>query len=697
VTTGAQNILLGTTANTGGSNITTGSNNIGLGYNAVFGSATSNNQLNIGNTIFGTITATSTSTSVPTNFSGTLIGIASTSPWARLSVHANNLGSAPAFAVGSSTGTNLIVTNGGLVGIGTTTPGSILSVQGVGNFTTATSTFTSTGGINLANGGCFAISGVCVGAGAGTVGTGTTGQFPYYAANGTTLSATSSLFLATSGYLGIGTTSPTSALDVNGGLRVTLGSAAAPSLSFTNDSNTGIRGTGVDSLVFVTGGSDRGVIGNDGVLTWYQTVKANTQAGDGSAANPSIAFQNSFNLGFFRAAADQIGIATAGVERLRIGAGGNLGIGTTTPSQALSVQGSALFSGNLSVAAITATSTITATTFNASGASNNLLTLNGDVLFFADGGSNISVGSGNVSSGGGSVAFGRNNTAADAGYNIAFGSGNTVTNSQSVGVGSNNTISGFGGLAFGAGNTASGTLSAVFGNNIINGIDNSLMLGPSDTSKLTILSTQQAGFGTTSPFANFSVHANDGETNTTLFAIGSSTASATSTLFSVLNTGRVGIGSTSPWARLSIDTGNLGTAPAFVIGSSSITSFIVTSAGKVGIGTTSPNSKLEILEANSVPQFRLSNGSGYTDFTVDSTGDLKFTTNGGDIRALSENLWVCDNAGCPALTATSTSGNIFVENSTTFGNGFSLKNLSSTELGLYDHAGSQVLIFDEGI
>jgi hypothetical protein len=72
---------------------------------------------------------------------------------------------------------------GGNLGIGTTTPGSALAVQGVGNFTGATSTFYSTGGINL-TAGCFSVNGTCIsgggGGGSGTVtsisaGTGLTG------------------------------------------------------------------------------------------------------------------------------------------------------------------------------------------------------------------------------------------------------------------------------------------------------------------------------------------------------------------------------------------------------------------------------------------------------------------------------------------------------------------------------------------
>lgn len=46
-----------------------------------------------------------------------------------------------------------------------------------------------------------------------------------------------------------------------------------------------------------------------------------------------------------------------------------------------------------------------------------------------------------------------------------------------------------------------------------------------------------AGIGTTTPYAKLSVHANNGDTALTVFAIGSSTATATTTLFAVSNTG----------------------------------------------------------------------------------------------------------------------------------------------------------------
>jgi hypothetical protein len=69
------------------------------------------------------------------------------------------IASGQGFTIG---GSQFLVQQGsGNVGIGTTTPGSLLSVSGIANFATATSTFYSTGGINL-TGGCFAIAGNCL-------------------------------------------------------------------------------------------------------------------------------------------------------------------------------------------------------------------------------------------------------------------------------------------------------------------------------------------------------------------------------------------------------------------------------------------------------------------------------------------------------------------------------------------------------
>lgn len=92
-------------------------------------------------------------------------------PWSATSTNKGYIypnainGNFPAVLIGATStpwnpSNGLIVITGN-VGIGTTSPGSLLSIQGIANFTTATSTFSSTGGISLTNG-CFAIGNNCL-------------------------------------------------------------------------------------------------------------------------------------------------------------------------------------------------------------------------------------------------------------------------------------------------------------------------------------------------------------------------------------------------------------------------------------------------------------------------------------------------------------------------------------------------------
>lgn len=111
------------------------------------------------------------------------------------------------------------------LGIGTTTPGSILSIGGASTgtnfFDNATTTKSGTGGYNIATG-CFSIAGTCIGggSGSGTVGSGTQGQFPFYNSAGTTLTATSSIFIAQNQQIGIGTTTPKGNLGIQTSLNI---------------------------------------------------------------------------------------------------------------------------------------------------------------------------------------------------------------------------------------------------------------------------------------------------------------------------------------------------------------------------------------------------------------------------------------------------------------------------------------------
>lgn len=83
-----------------------------------------------------------------------------------------------------------------------------LLVEGA-RFSSTTATTTFANGANIESG-CFAVSGTCIsggGGGSGTVNSGTQGQAAYYAANGTAVSGTSSIFFNNQS-IGIGTTTP---------------------------------------------------------------------------------------------------------------------------------------------------------------------------------------------------------------------------------------------------------------------------------------------------------------------------------------------------------------------------------------------------------------------------------------------------------------------------------------------------------
>lgn len=93
--------------------------------------------------------------------------------------------------------------------------------------------------------------------------------------------------------------------------------------------------SGVSYSVDLSGVGQQGIQGPTG------TVSA---AADGTASAPGITFDSDSNTGFFRPAADALGVSTGGVERVRVNSSGNVGIGTSAPSGPLHVQGSA---GNL--------------------------------------------------------------------------------------------------------------------------------------------------------------------------------------------------------------------------------------------------------------------------------------------------------------------------------------------------------------
>ena len=143
---------------------------------------------------------------------------------------------------------------------------------------------------------------------------------------------------ATNNRVGINTASPTVALDITGDIKASStiqsanGTATAPGITFSGDTNTGIYNIAADTIGFSANGAERARIDSQGI-----------ELIDGTAAAPSISFSSDTNTGLYRIGADVIGVATNGtrVGQIGVGYGGFTGniiqVQNTTLTSAVSI------------------------------------------------------------------------------------------------------------------------------------------------------------------------------------------------------------------------------------------------------------------------------------------------------------------------------------------------------------------------
>ena len=245
----------------------------------------------------------------------------------------------------SSASTTAIIPSGGdsiSLGIATATPGSRLAVGGIANFSTATSSFYSSGGIDLSDG-CFSIDGTCVGGSSLAMSSITQSKWAtssdnvslqpnagtgIIVTNSTTTSATTTSFVTTG-------TASSSALVVSGN-----------ATSTTLLGNLSVTGTAGFNRLYLTGATSTFASGlnlSAGCFAVNGTCVGGSSLTGSGAANRAAFWTAAGNLSY-----DDTFVWDNTNKRL--------GIGTSTPWGALSIANNP--SGNLPILTIATTSII---------------------------------------------------------------------------------------------------------------------------------------------------------------------------------------------------------------------------------------------------------------------------------------------------------------------------------------------------
>lgn len=206
--------------------------------------------------------------------------------------------------------------------------------------------------------------------GATTLSKTTTGSINIAGTNGTGVTEGTDINITAGGHTG-STANGGGDVALNGGDGTAGGGNAGGGTVTLTGGNSGAN-AGLISIVGGAGGSEAGSNGGNVSITGGASGGSATGVAGNVLLNGGINSSSGTRNGY-------ISLLTTSLERMRIAIDGNVGIGTSTPAKKLSIQGDGLFSGNLSVAGLTATGSITtalgtpAGTFLAADASGNII------------------------------------------------------------------------------------------------------------------------------------------------------------------------------------------------------------------------------------------------------------------------------------------------------------------------------------
>jgi hypothetical protein len=354
----------------------------------------------------------------------------------------------------------------------------------------------------------------------------------------------------------------------------------------------------------------------------------------GTAAAPSIAFVDDPDSGFYRSAANELSISTSGSQRVVVKSTGNVGIGTSSPSQKLHIEST----GSNAVVNVNRTDAATAGVVQlGAGSGANFITSTGDKPFFIAtnnterlrilGNGNVGIGTSSPDS-----AFHAYKQTNDRTARFQRISTQYIDVEQNASV---NRISGTG-KSFYLGSTDA----------------NPLILETAATERMRIDSAGNVGIGTSNPVAKLEVAAG-GVKSTDGYLFGSTS----SYLYeSGADTVALRVGSDGPYAEF-VDNGSVlefgNSGGSLALTSSGSERMRITSAGNVGIGTSSPTTDLTVqgyvLTGRNLGETDEQLTSVPSHLGTNITPNIQVNAEGGDSASISLNHARSNNNGIPTV------------------------------------------------